>query len=141
MTLKEGQTFNGTIHSPVLRDLQLPEATKSLWIMGPSGIGKTTWAKNTASKPSLFVTHMDDLARFKPAYHKSIIFDDMKFTHYPEECQIHIVDRRDNRSLHMRYRTALVPAGVEKIFLSNYPIFADTEPINNRLIKVNLYSQ
>lgn len=65
----------------------------------------------------------------------------MNFSHYGEECQIHIVDRRDTHSLHMRYRTATIPYGTEKIFLSNYPIFADTEPINNRLIKVNLYNQ
>lgn len=112
---------------------------KSLHIQGPTGIGKTSWAKLQAPKPALWVTHMDNLKSFDPAVHKSIIFDDMSFLHVPREAQIHLVDLDDTRSIHIRYGVATIPKGTQRIFTSNGPIFTDDPAIARRVIK-HIYS-
>lgn len=90
--------------------------------MGAAGCGKTTIAQQFASKPALFVTHMDILKQFKPDFHKSIIFDDVSFAHLPRETNISIVDREQPRAIHVRYGVAEIPARVEKWFTANrYP--------------------
>lgn len=106
---------------------------KSLVLEGPSGCGKTTWAKYHAPKPSLFVTHMDTLKKFRPTFHKSIIFDDMSFVHLPRESQIHIVDQENPRAIHVRYGTATIPANTAKIFTCNQAIFGDDPAIRRRI--------
>jgi hypothetical protein len=92
--------------------------------LGSSGIGKTTWAKSYAKKPSLFVTHIDDLKKFRADEHKSLIFDDVSFYHYPIQSQIHLCDVENPRSIHVRYGTVSLPKGVQKIFTCN------EEPLN-----------
>jgi len=92
---------------------------KSLCLSGPSGIGKTTWVKANVPKPALWVTHMDSLREFREGYHKSIIFDDMSFDHFPVTAQIGIVDTYDGRSIHCRYKCATLPAGVPRVFTTN----------------------
>lgn len=105
---------------PSLRDL--PYGGNNIVLIGPSGCGKSTWAKYRAPKPALWVTHLDDLKKFNRKVHKSIIFDDMSFVHLPEQSQIHLVDPYDQRSIHVRYGTVTIPAGVPKIFTGNvYP--------------------
>jgi len=90
--------------------------------VGPAGCGKTTIAIQYATKPSLFVTHMDILKQFKPGFHKSIIFDDVSFAHLPRETNISIVDTEQPRAIHVRYGVAEIPNGVEKWFTANrYP--------------------
>lgn len=108
-------------------------SNRSLVLEGPSGCGKTTWAKYHAPKPSLFVTHMDTLKKFRPTFHKSIIFDDMSFTHLPRESQIHIVDQENPRSIHVRYGTATIPANTAKIFTCNQAIFTEDPAIRRRI--------
>lgn len=112
-------------------------ARKSIWIKGPSGIGKTTAAAIYAPKPCLLVTHMDDLKDLS-ARHQSIVFDDMSFVHMPRETQIQLVDREYTRSIHCRHRTATIPAGIVKIFTSNVDIFIDDEAINRRIDKLEI---
>lgn len=113
---------------------------KSYLIVGPSGCGKTTWCKLHSLKPALMVTHMDDLKGFKVDYHKSIIFDDMTFTHLDPVLQIPIVDRYDNRSLHCRYACAAIPAGVQKFFTGNVIPFDISKPqILRRVNLINLF--
>lgn len=98
---------------------------KSLVLVGSSGIGKTTWAKRVVQHndmtPCLFVTHTDTLKEFRAGYHKSIIFDDVTFTHMPITTQIAIVDMENPRQIHCRHRKADIPAGVFKIFTCNDP--------------------
>lgn len=111
------------------------ENLKSIQIIGPSGCGKTTIAKRLATKPALFVTHPDGI-RYLDGHHRSIIFDDMCFTHIPRESQIHLVDRFEPREIHVRYGTAKIPAKMEKWFTSNREIFLDDEAINRRVKKI-----
>lgn len=111
----------------------------STWIIGPSGCGKTNWALREAPLPTMVVTHIDQLKEFNPALHKSIIFDDMNFTHWPREAQIHLVDGCIARTLHVRYGIVKIPEKTPKIFTSNVPIFTDDPAINRRVNKLNFY--
>jgi len=86
-----------------------------LW--GESGCGKTTLARCLLPK-ALIVSHMDDLASYSEN-HVGIIFDDMSFKHIPREAQIHLLDTDLPRSIHVRYRTAMIPANTPKIFTTN----------------------
>lgn len=85
---------------------------------GDSGVGKTCFAKAHFQRP-LFVTHLDTLRNFQPGYHDGIVFDDMSFTHLPRETQIHLVDQAQERQIHCRYETAIIPAGTPRIFTTN----------------------
>lgn len=108
---------------------------KAIVLKGPTGIGKTSWAKKEAPKPCLMINHMDALKEFKPEYHKSIIFDDMSFMHLPREAQIMIVDSQNPRQIHVRYGIVNIPAGIPKIFTCNTEIFTDDPAINRRYNK------
>lgn len=122
-----------------IANLQLPSNMTSTVLVGPSGCGKTTWAMLQAPKPALLVTHLDQLhARSDDI--QSIIFDDMAFSHMPRESQIHLVDRYVTRAIHCRYKPAIVPAGIVKIFTANKYPFTDNEPaIARRLTYYNMY--
>ena len=115
---------------------QLQFYNKSTLVIGPSGCGKSTWAKRVAPKPALFVSHMDDLKKF--SNQKSIIFDDMNFSHLPREAQIHIVDQDDIRTIHCRHTTATIPANTPKIFTANEMNFLDDEAIKRRLTIIRI---
>jgi len=113
----------------------------TLIIVGDSGIGKTTYAKRLIPKPCLFISHIDDLKKFEPEYHKSILFDDVKFTHYPPQSQIHLVDFENPRSIHIRYGVARIPAGVFKVFTCNEdPLDFNIEAVRRRcqIVRCNI---
>lgn len=138
-TYPVGYIHAGTIPSRVLQNMVVPRALKSLWLRGPGGIGKTTWALNISSKPALFVRHLDTLAEFRCGYHKSVIFDDLKFLHMPRTQQIMLADREAPQQIHLRYIKVDLPQGIEKIFLSNDEIFdLRDEPIMRRIIYIQL---
>lgn len=116
------------------------EEFHSLVLWGPAGIGKTEFAKSLLPK-ALFVSHIDDLARYNEENYDGIIFDDMSFVHLPREAQIHIVDFDNPRSIHIRYGVARIPAGTKKVFTSNIAdgaIFLDDAAINRRIIKTHI---
>lgn len=110
----------------------------SLHLWGNSGIGKTCFARYLLPN-ALFISHMDQLKSYNRDY-DGIIFDDMGFEHLPRTAQIHILDIDNERALHIRYGTALIPARTKKIFLSNPPhIFICDDPaINRRLTSIHL---
>lgn len=109
---------------------------KALILVGDSGCGKTTWSKLNAPKPCLFVTHIDDLKLFKATTHKSILFDDVSFKHYPIQSQIHLVDFFDTRSIHIRYGIVTIPSGTTKIFTCNEDPVNLSDPAIARRCKV-----
>ncbi len=108
-------------------------------IVGPSGCGKTSYCRSLFPT-ALFVSHMDDLASFDPDQNEAIIFDDMCFTHIPRVAQIHIVDQDDDRSIHIRYQTALIPANTQKVFTTNVREIFLEDPAIVRRVKYHCIS-
>lgn len=120
-------------------DLQVSEPSDGTTVLvGPSGVGKTSWAKRVCKKPALWVRHIDVLRSFRPRYHQSIIFDDMSFSHMPRESQIHIVDQTDEAHIHCRYGHAVIPANTQKIFTANFYPFTHDSAIERRVHLIHL---
>lgn len=116
-------------------DLPNWDRKSSLIIIGKAGVGKTELAK-ALIPTALFLTHLDRLKDFNPQTHGGIIFDDMTFLHLPRESQIHLTDFDNPRDIHIRYKTANIPAGTLKIFTSNLSpagVFYADEAIKRRL--------
>lgn len=112
----------------------------SIILWGHSGIGKTQFALALLGPKVLFVSHIDDLAKFDSLYHTGIIFDDMNFDHIPRSAQIHIVDQDQPRSIHCRYKCASIPAHTPKIFTTNVEngnIFLIGDPAIKRRISIH----
>lgn len=87
-------------------------------IHGTTGLGKTQYAL-THFKSALFVTHIDILFSFNPEIHDGIVFDDISFRHYPIDTRKHITDMYQSSDIHIRYRTAHIPAYTPRIFTCN----------------------
>lgn len=115
-----------------LQQQTLPENCCAV-VVGPSGCGKSSWAKRVAPKPALWVSHLDTLRSYRPGYHKSIIFDDMCFSHMPLQAQIHLTDWIDQRQIHCRYGTATIPAKTTKIFTCNEFPFSPHPAVMRRI--------
>jgi len=101
---------------------------KCLVITGRSGAGKTQTALKIAPKPCLLVSHIDDLKKLKK-WHKSIVFDDMKFTHYPAQSRIHLVDYLSprTRSINVKYGTCQLASDQYRIFTCNsHPLISES---------------
>jgi len=117
----------------------LPDVHRILIIKGPSGTGKTTWAKRNLPCPILFVSHIDKLAEFRSGYHKSIIFDDVDLNHWPRTSQIHVVDFENPRQIHCRYKCAQIPAGIVKCFTCNEWPLGEWEEISRRVRRFTIH--
>ncbi|AUM61789.1 Rep [uncultured virus] len=116
--------------------------SKSTVIIGTPGCGKTSWAKDNAPKPALFIRHLDSLALIRPE-HRSIIFDDLDFRHLPVSTQKYLVDYENLSEIHVRYKVAKIKPGIPRIFTANeYPFIDDTsihaDAINRRVNKIYL---
>lgn len=135
-TIEEGAEIMGEM-CPRLREFRY-EGPLSIVLVGSAGTGKTTWAKTYLPKPILFVTHVDRLKDYDPNYHKSILFDDMDFRHWPRTNQIELVDRENPRDINRRYGITNIPAGVPKCFTGNYRPFIEDEAINRRIRLINI---
>lgn len=89
----------------------------SIFLWGQPGTGKTSYALAHFQKP-LLVSHIDDLKRITKET-DGIVFDDLSFKHYPRTTCIHLLDMEHTRSIHIRYGTAELRAGLPRIFTSN----------------------
>nr|WPR18683.1 MAG: replication polyprotein [Chemarfal virus 13] len=87
-------------------------------IVGPTGCGKTLKCLREMKKPVLMVSHIDQL-KLLGLHHKSILFDDMNFSHLPLQAQIHMVDRSYSRAIHRRYGTTVIPLGTQVAITCN----------------------
>lgn len=134
-TITDEYVANPQWESDAVKELPLLEGMSTV-IIGTSGMGKTAWAKRVSPKPALWVCHIDVLRMFRPDYHKSIIFDDMSFSKWPETSQIHLVDVQQERQLHCRYACATIPAGTVKIFTCNKYPFYENEITGERLTAI-----
>lgn len=105
---------------PVSESLQqVPTEFTSMQICGPAGIGKTGWAMQHMPRPCLLAKHVDTLRAFRPGYHKSILFDDCDFKHFPRPTQLMLCDYENQVQIHCRYGVAYIPAHIPRVFLCN----------------------
>lgn len=135
VTIRPDDNILGEIREPLSSYRWNHDQYPVISIIGPSGIGKTTWARTQAIKPALFISHIDQLKLFKAGYHKTIIFDDMNISHWPRESQIHLLDWDNPRAIHLRHIVATIPRGIYKIFTSNNDILNLSDPAINRRIR------
>lgn len=112
------------------------DRTKTLILTGPTNAGKTALAKALLPN-ALFISHIDGLKNFSTLY-DGIIMDDMTFTHYPRESQIHLVDTAEEREIHCRHTNGRIPADVPRIITTNRNpsavLFVDDPAIKRRIV-------
>lgn len=90
---------------------------RAILLEGKSGWGKTQFALRCFKNPKI-VRQVEDL-RSLDATHDGIVFDDMAFTHWPRQSQIHLVDMDEESSISARYNNVTIPAGMPRIFTFN----------------------
>jgi len=131
---------NVTLNLPLIEPLDNFQLSSSLTniIVGPTGCGKTVTLCRRMPKPILFCTHVDQLKHFNHLLHKSILFDDMDFSHWPVTAQIHLCDRQMPRAINRRYGTTLIPPGVVVSVTCNQRPFTWDPAINRRLNYLSL---
>lgn len=97
---------------------------KTKWIEGPSGVGKTSWAKYwmhlETNGDYLYVKgHPDGVKKLKP-HHKGIIFDDMTIPQtWTEPDYNSLLDVENGGMINLRYGAVNIPADVKRLILSN----------------------
>lgn len=112
--------------------LQLLQFTGEVHILiGPTGVGKSSWATRVIPKPALLVSHMDDLKKLR-SDHKAILFDDMDFRHWPDRAQIHLLDWHMPRTINVKHGAIEIPKHMPKIFTGNYLMFNDLPELKRR---------
>lgn len=94
-----------------------------LWLIGPTGVGKTVYAKTLFMNP-LLVSHTDQLKGLT-AEHDGIVFDDFSVKHWPRESAIHITDLENKRGINVKHGVAMIPAKMPRVFCSNVWIWPD----------------
>jgi Geminivirus Rep catalytic domain len=70
ITIRQDDDIPGTVVRPLGEFRWNCDQFPTLAVIGPAGCGKTTWAKISAPKPALFVSHIDQLKLFKVNFHK-----------------------------------------------------------------------
>jgi len=91
---------------------------ETLFLWGPTGVGKTEWAKQQLPK-ALLVSQMDQLRSFDPAVYDGIIFDDCDMSKMSDQALIALTDSREERWIMCRYYNGRIPAHTKKIFTHN----------------------
>lgn len=94
------------------------DITKPLLIWGDAGSGKTAYSLAHFVNP-LMIRHMDQLRGVNLAQYDGLVFDDLSFKHRPVEDVIHMLDYEYDTTIHVRYGTATIPAGMKRIFTHN----------------------
>lgn len=107
-----------TLNQFSMPDFTTVVGSKPILLYGESGTGKTQFALAHFKTP-LLVRHMDALAEFNSKVHDGIVFDDMSFLHMPVEARIHLLDMEEFSDIHIRYRTARIPAHTPRFFTHN----------------------
>lgn len=116
-----------------------PDWGKAIVIIGPTGIGKTQYSKTLIPKVHL-IRHIDKLKKFNALHHGGILFDDMKFNHWPVSSQIHLTDMTDDADINVKHSYVSIPAGTKRIFTCNPERFPFTNaPAVMRRLQIWIY--
>jgi len=122
----------------------MPVDWHALLLTGPTGIGKTQFARALLPKAPV-VRHVDQLRTTDLS--NGIIFDDFDVSHWPVTSIIHLLDWDEASGIHCRYTHVLVPAHTKKIFTHNKPLHqwlpaeiprCQYEAVERRIILVEL---
>lgn len=119
---------------------------KSLVVHGLSGSRKTNYMLallKSKGRKVLFISHKEDLARFDPKLHDTLLFDDVNFISVfkTKEEIIAIVDVLFPRTFKVLYQAINLPQGIWKIFTTNedplFP-FENVLEIQRRIYKIKI---
>lgn len=91
---------------------------KAVFLYGPSGLGKTQFAKSHFKNP-LIVRDVNMLNDFDRFVHDGIVFDDFSVKHWPPETVIHLLDMEEDSFIRVLYGTCEIPKGTPRIFTHN----------------------
>ena len=134
--------------------LELPEAftaghVGTLHIWGAVRLGKSEWALAQFDNP-LYVTERNDLLEYRAGFHDGIVIDKLMPRERPPagftlaECE-RITDITLPASVRCLYRTARIPRGVRKIFVSNVRDAWPDDPIGQivgrRVVQLEITSR
>lgn len=138
-------------YDPRFGEMALPDSfAKCVVICGPTGIGKTTWARNHLVGRfgcGLQVGDIDDL-KLLNANHKFILFDEIRFNgdpdtgkgRWPLHVQIAIADTEYGRTIRCRHSNAVIPQDMPKVFTcTEYLPFTYDGQIERRIHIINMY--
>lgn len=87
-----------------------------LYINGPTGTGKTAWARALLPEATL-VRHRDQLRDCD--FSKGVIFDDFDVGHWPPTAVIHLLDWEEPSGIDVKHAHVVIPAKTKKIFTHN----------------------
>lgn len=109
-------------HEYTINDFNRPALNldKAVVLLGPTKLGKTEFALAHFNFP-LLVRHIDSLRNLQPGEHDGIVFDDMKFGHFPTGARIALLDINHTSEIHCRYSNGIIPAKFRRIFTTNNP--------------------
>lgn len=105
---------------------------KSLVISGPSGIGKTRFARSLFPKHH-FITCMDQLRSLVSG--QALVFDDMDFADMSRSAVLQLIDQDDDRRIRCRYSDGVIKANTPKVFLTNLNTMIDLFGVDDKAIK------
>lgn len=100
---------------------QLEDTSLTVWLHGPSGIGKTEWAI-AQLEPALLVRHTEDLKLYMPSQHRGIVFDDFALEKLDISTIIHLFDTTRHSTINVKHGSVQIPEHTAKIFTSNRSI-------------------
>jgi len=98
-------------HVPIVVD-----TWRVLYINGPSGTGKTQWARALLPEATV-VRHCDQLRTVD--FSKGVIFDDFDIGHWPPTAAIHLLDWEEPSGINVKHAHVMIPAHTRKIFTHN----------------------
>lgn len=94
----------------------LHENWKNLFFQGPTGLGKTQFARALLPGATL-VRHRDQLRLCD--FSKGVIFDDFDCNHWPPASVIHLLDWDEPSGIDVKHGHVIIPPGTRKIFTFN----------------------
>lgn len=138
-TLESGEEVIGSLRHPWLETHEY-DRTRALVLYGSAGSGKTTYGKLHVDKPCLWIRHIDNLKYFDKNYHRSILFDDLDFNHWPITSQIALVDTENETAINRRYGVTNIPKGFPRIFTcNNCPFDTSSQAILRRIVLKHIF--